>query len=54
MVQLLCVGFTGYLLGLRDPVAYNIALTVGIAAGAAFRFWSHKRWIFPPPPAAGR
>lgn len=49
LIQLLCVGFTTYLLALRDPVAYNIALTVGIAAGTAFRFWSYKKWVFPPP-----
>jgi putative flippase GtrA len=50
LIQLVCVGFTSYLLALRDPVAYNIALTVGIGAGTAFRFWSYRKWVFPPPP----
>jgi len=54
LIQLLCVGFTGYVLGLRGPVAYNIALTTGIALGTAFRFWSYRQWVFPAHVPAGR
>jgi putative flippase GtrA len=45
LIQLLCVGFTGYLLGLPGPVAYNIA---------AFRFWSYRQWVFPAHVPASR
>ena len=48
LIQLLCVGVTTYLLALRDPIAYNLALTIGITAGTAFRFWSYRKWVFPP------
>ncbi len=39
-----------YVLGLTSPLALNAAKFVGIALGTVFRFWSYKRWVFPPHP----
>ncbi|MFC5827916.1 glycosyltransferase 87 family protein [Nonomuraea insulae] len=47
-ISLLCLGFTVYVLQLDDLLAKNVAANVvGVALGAAFRFWSYKRWVFP-------
>lgn len=45
-IQLACISFTYYLLGLHDKLAYNIALIVGIALGTLFRFWSYRKWVW--------
>jgi putative flippase GtrA len=42
------VAFTYYALGATDPFALNVAKVVGIAIGTVFRFWSYKRYVFPP------
>jgi putative flippase GtrA len=42
------VAFTYYVLGATDPVALNVAKIVGIGVGTVFRFWSYKRYVFPP------
>lgn len=48
-IALICVLVTRYGLGLTGPVAYNIsANVVGIGLGTLFRFWSYRRWAFPP------
>ncbi|MFB4274422.1 glycosyltransferase 87 family protein [Nonomuraea sp. MTCD27] len=48
-ISLLCLGFTVYVLQLDGLLAKNIAANVvGVALGAAFRFWSYKKWVFPP------
>lgn len=46
--SLVCVDFTFYVLGLTSPLAVNSAKLVGLAIGTVFRFWSYKRWVFPP------
>jgi putative flippase GtrA len=53
-IQLACIGFTYYLLGLHGRLEYNIALILGIGLGTLFRFWSYRRWVWlaPAPPAA--
>ena len=56
-IQLACIAFTYYALGLTDHFSYNVALLVGIALGTLFRFWSYRKWVWtaaaaaaPPPP----
>ncbi|MVA77612.1 GtrA family protein [Auraticoccus sp. F435] len=49
LVVLLPTGVTWYLLGLRDPLSYNIATNVvGFALATAFRFWAYRSWVFRP------
>jgi len=48
-IQLACIGFTYYLLGLTDKLSYNVALIIGIALGTLFRFWSYRRWVWVAP-----
>jgi putative flippase GtrA len=44
--------FTVYILGLRDPVSYNISMNiVGIALGMVFRFFAYRHWVFKEEPA---
>ena len=45
-IQLACIGFTNYALGLTDRLASNIALFLGIAGGTLFRFWSYRKWVW--------
>lgn len=44
----LVIAFTYYVIGTQDPFALNIAKVVGIGIGTVLRFWSYKRWVFPP------
>ena len=45
-IQLLCIGFTHYVLDFRTTLALNIALLLGVGLGTLFRFWSYRRWVF--------
>ena len=45
-IQLACIGFTYYALGLTDKLSYNVALFVGIVLGTLFRFWSYRKWVW--------
>ena len=45
-IQLACIGFTYYILGLTDKFSYNVALLLGIALGTLFRFWSYRKWVW--------
>lgn len=45
-IQLACIGFTYYILGLTDKLSYNVALFLGIALGTLFRFWSYRKWVW--------
>jgi len=45
---LLVLGATRYGLGFTDKLALNVANLIGIGFGTIFRFWSYKRWVFPP------
>ena len=40
VIQLACVWFGYYHLGLHGKLGYNVALVAGIALGTLFRFWS--------------
>ncbi len=46
LIQLACISFTYYLLGMHGKLAYNIALIMGIALGTLFRFWSYRKWVW--------
>jgi putative flippase GtrA len=51
------VGLTTYVLGLKDPLAYNAASLLGTGLGTIFRFYAYRKWVFlapaeqPAPPA---
>ena len=59
-IQLACLGFGTYVLGLHDKLSYNIFLITGIGLATAFRYWAYKKWVWrarqpaPPAPAPSR
>lgn len=41
------LGFTWYILALRDPISYNISTNViGIGLAMVFRFYAYRTWVF--------
>ncbi len=47
VIAVLPLAVTWYLLGLRDPVSYNISTNVvGIALAMGFRFYAYRTWVF--------
>jgi putative flippase GtrA len=50
-IQLACIGFTRYALGLSDTFPLNVALVLGICLGTLFRFWSYRKWVWMAPTA---
>jgi putative flippase GtrA len=44
----LVIAFTYYVIDAQDPFALNVAKVIGIGIGTIFRFWSYKRYVFPP------
>ena len=54
LIQVGCLGFAVYVLGLEGQLASNIAgNVVGVGLGTLFRFFSYRTWVFPPDPAPG-
>jgi hypothetical protein len=51
-IQLACIGFTNYALGLTDKLASNVALLLGICLGTLFSFWSYRKWVWIAPTAS--
>ncbi|WP_423918407.1 GtrA family protein [Frigoribacterium sp. 2-23] len=52
VLQLACLGFSRYVLGLAGPVADNVSGTfIGQALATAFRYVAYGRWVFPRGPA---
>ncbi|WP_245741656.1 GtrA family protein [Herbiconiux ginsengi] len=48
LLQLGCLGFSRYVLGLSDPVSDNISGTlIGQAVATVFRYVTYGRWVFP-------
>jgi putative flippase GtrA len=50
------IACTTYVLGFKDPVAYNLASVIGTGLGTIFRFFAYRKWVFlapavPPAPA---
>lgn len=55
LLQLGCLAFSRYVLGLEGVVADNIAGTlVGQAVATVFRFFTYDRWVFPDDGSAAR
>jgi putative flippase GtrA len=50
-VQLSCLGFSTYVLGLHDRLSYNISLVIGIGLATLFRYGAYKKWVWPAQPA---
>jgi putative flippase GtrA len=50
-IQLACIAFTYYALGLTDHLSYNVTLIIGIGLGTLFRFWSYRKWVWAASPA---
>ncbi len=54
----LVIACTTYILGFKDPIAYNLASVIGTGLGTIFRFFAYRKWVFlapaapPPAPAA--
>jgi len=49
------IACTTYILGFRDPIAYNLASLIGTGLGTIFRFFAYRKWVFlapAPAPAA--
>jgi putative flippase GtrA len=47
VMQLGCLGFTANVLGLDGRLWYNGALVIGVGLGAALRYWSYRKWVWP-------
>jgi putative flippase GtrA len=47
-VQLACLGFGTYVLGLHDRLSYNIFLVIGIGLATVFRYGAYKKWVWRP------
>jgi putative flippase GtrA len=43
------IGCTTYVLGFKDPIAYNIASLAGTGFGTIFRFFAYRKWVFLAP-----
>jgi putative flippase GtrA len=58
LIQLACLGFGSYVLGLRDRLSYNVVLITGIGLATLFRYAAYKKWVWqaqpPGSPAAAR
>jgi putative flippase GtrA len=53
------IACTTYVLGFKDPIAYNLASLIGTGLGTIFRFFAYRKWVFlapaaPPTPAVAR
>ncbi len=45
------IACTTYVLGYKDPIAYNVASLVGTGLGTIFRYFAYRRWVFLAPAA---
>ncbi len=53
VIAVLPLGVTWYLLGLRDPISYNISTNIiGIGLAMVFRFYAYRTWVFKKHPKA--
>lgn len=50
LIQLACLGFGTYVLGLRDRLSYNVVLIIGIGLATLFRYAAYKKWVWRAPP----
>ena len=42
------IGFTHYILGITNGIAFNVSQIVGTGVATLFRYWAYKRWVFLP------
>ena len=49
-ISSIVIAFTYYVVDAHSPFALNVAKFIGIGIGTVFRFWSYKRYVFPPHP----
>jgi putative flippase GtrA len=55
VIQLGCLAFSRYVLGLEGPVADNVSGTlIGQALATLFRFFTYDRWVFPDDASTSR
>ena len=55
LIQVSCLGFTLYVLGLDGTLARNISgNVVGVGLGTLFRFFSYRTWVFPEEHRTGK
>lgn len=52
LIAEISIGFTYYVLGLHDAIAYNVASVAGTGLATVFRYWSYKKWVFVAPSAS--
>ncbi len=45
------IAWTTYVLGYKDPIAYNVASLAGTGLGTIFRFFAYRKWVFLAPAA---
>jgi putative flippase GtrA len=45
------IGFTHYILDIRNGVAFNVSQIIGTGVATLFRYWAYKKWVFLPPTA---
>jgi putative flippase GtrA len=53
LIAEVAIGFTYYVLGLHDAIAYNVASVAGTGLATVFRYWSYKKWVFIAPDGDG-
>lgn len=51
LIQLACLGFGNYVLGLRDRLSYNVVLIIGIGLATLFRYSAYKKWVWRAQPS---
>ena len=51
LIQLACLGFGTYVLGLRDRLSYNVVLIIGIGLATLFRYGAYKKWVWRAQPS---
>jgi putative flippase GtrA len=49
-IQLACLGFSTYALGLTGRLSYNVSLVIGIGLATLFRYGAYKIWVWPAQP----
>ena len=50
LFQYVCIGITQAVPGMSGRFWYTTANLLGLGLGAAFRFWSYRRWVWHAPP----
>lgn len=51
LIELCVLGLVKYGFGITSLLMLNVAKTMGLVLGTAFRFWSYRTFVFKPGPA---